>query len=427
MLPSSSSNKSNAILKSSLYTALISFLTYACVFSYRKSFTVATFEGVKVGDFSYQALLILSQGVGYMSSKFFGIRFIAELKRIGRWKVILLLVGIAWAALLGFALVSAPWGIPFLFINGFTLGFLWGVVFSYVEGRRSTDFIGSAMAVSFIFAGGFSRTVAVWLRDYFSLPEQWLGFCTGLVFAIPLLVCLYFMEKIPVPDEADIAERTPRLPMLRADRKQFLHAFGFGLLMVIITYVFLTVMRDLRDNFMSNMWNELGYGSRPALFTSTETITSLLVLTMMALLVFQRKNILAFRTIHIVIIAGFLLAGSASLLFVTGRMNGLLWMQLTGLGLYMGYIPFNAIFFERMIASFRVAGNVGFLIYIADAWGYLGSMGILVWKEMGRPTLNWVHFYSVTVLILAVIGVVSTVLSYIYFNRKYQMLSSTGG
>ena len=134
------------------------------------------------------------------------------------------------------------------------------------------------------------------------------------------------MERIPAPDDADIKERTLRLPMLKADRSRFLRSFGFGLLMVTVTYVFLTVMRDLRDNFMSNMWNELGYGSKPAIFTRTETITSLLVLALMALLVFQRKNIRAFRTIHVVIIGGFLLAGISSYLFVNGQLNGLLWL-----------------------------------------------------------------------------------------------------
>ncbi len=38
-------------------------------------------------------------------------------------------------------------------------------------------------------------------------------------------------------------------------------------------------------------------------------------------------------------------------------------MILVGLGLYTGYIPYNAIFFERLIAVFRMSGNVGFLIY----------------------------------------------------------------
>ena len=52
-------------------------------------------------------------------AKFYGIKFISELKRIGRYKIILLLVGIAWAAWFFFAIVPAPYNAVFLFINGF--------------------------------------------------------------------------------------------------------------------------------------------------------------------------------------------------------------------------------------------------------------------------------------------------------------------
>ena len=96
---------------------------------------------------------------------------------------------------------------------------------------------------------------------------------------------------------------------------------------------------------MANMWNELGYGENAGIFAKTETTTTIIVLVMMSMLVLIRKNIMAFRIAHIVIAAGFLVAGISSLLFVTGKMNGALWMQLTGLGLYMAYIPFNCIFF----------------------------------------------------------------------------------
>ena len=407
-------------LLSALFASIVAFLTYASVYAYRKPFTVATFEGVSFWDVSYQTLLIISQGIGYMFSKFYGIKFIAELKRLERWKTILILIGISWFALLGFAFVPPPFGMPFLLTNGFVLGFLWGIIFSYVEGRRTTDFIGSAMAVSFIFAGGFTRSVAVILRDQWAVPEQWLGFVTGLVFIVPLMFFIFLLEKIPVPDAEDVAERTVRLPMDKAARKSLLKQFGLGLVLVTVTYVFLTVMRDVRDNFMSNMWNELGYGSKPAIFTKTETITSLIVLGMMSLLVVIRKNILAFRLVHLVIISGFTIAGVASVLFLNGSMSGAMWMMLTGLGLYMGYIPFNCIFFERMIATFRIAGNVGFLIYIADAYGYLGSMVVVLSKEIGRVQLNWVYFYSNGVILFAVLGIIGTSFSYFYFDRKFK-------
>lgn len=401
-----------------IYAATVAFLTYASVYAYRKPFTVATFEGLSFWGVKYQVLLIISQGLGYMCSKFYGIKFIAELKRAGRWKTSAILVGSAWLCLLIFGLVPAPWGMLCMFGNGFMLGFMWGIVFSYVEGRKTTDFIGAAMAVSFIFAGGFTRSVALWLKDSWGVPEQWLAFVTGLVFVVPLLIFMYLLERIPAPDPDDIAERTVRLPMTKEQRIRFLRLFGFGTITIIVIYLFLTIMRDVRDNFMSNIWTELGYGQKPAIFTKTETITSVVVLIMISLLVGIRKNIRAFRLAHVMILAGFLLAGISSALFLAGMMGGALWMQLAGLGLYMGYIPFNCIFFERLIASFKIVGNVGFLIYLVDAYGYAGSMLVMLSKEIFQIKLTWSQFYPAGVVIFSVIGIVGTVFSLLYLDRK---------
>jgi hypothetical protein len=405
-----------------IYAAVVAFLTYASVYAYRKPFTVATFDGISYWGIKYQELLIIAQGLGYMLSKFAGIRFIAELNRLGRWKTSAMLIGAAWLSLLIFGITPAPYGLICLFANGFVLGFMWGIIFSYVEGRRATDFIGAAMAVSFIFAGGFTRDVAIRLRDNWNVSEQWLGFTTGLVFALPLLLFMFLLEKIPSPDQADIKERTVRLPMKGEERKNFLKKFGAGVIAVTVTYLFLTIMRDIRDNFMSNIWNELGYGKKPDIFTKTETITSLIVLVMMGLLVLIRKNIIAFRLIHWVVIAGFILAGISSALFLTGQMRGEVWMQLVGLGLYMGYIPFNCIFFERMIAAFRVAGNVGFLIYLVDAYGYLGSSSVILSRHIFQINLTWSRFYPNAVVIFSVVGIIATIFSLFYFNRKYKAL-----
>lgn len=403
------------------YTAIVAFLAYASIYAYRKPFTVATFEGVSYLGISYQSLLIISQGLGYMFSKFWGIKFISELKQLGRWKTSLVLVGTAWLCLLVFAIVPAPFGMLCLFVNGFMLGFMWGIVFSYVEGRRATDFIGSILAVSFIFAGGFTRSIGKWLMLEWDISQQWMPFVTGLVFLIPLLLFLYLLERVPKPDIQDVAERTKREPMTREDRKRFLKQFGFGIAAVTITYLFLTIMRDVRDNFMSNIWNELGYANNASIFAKTETNTSLVILLMISLMVLIRKNIKAFRLVHLAILLGFLLAGISSLLFVMNSLDGPVWMQLVGLGLYMAYIPFNCIFFERMIATFRIGGNVGFLIYIADAFGYLGSISVMLAKELLKIQLNWSEFYSQGVIIFSLIGCVGTIVSFIYFNRKYQL------
>lgn len=401
-----------------LYAAITVFLTYTMVFGFRKSFTVATFDGMTVAGYSYKTVLVISQMLGYMLAKFYGIKYISELKRHGRGKIVLILTLIAWLSWLFFALVPAPYNILFLFVNGFPLGMLWGVVFSYVEGRRSTDFIGATLAVSFIFASGFVKTVGAWLMLNFGITEFWVPFYTGMVFAGPLLLFVYLIEKIPAPDDEDIVYRMDRVPMLAADRKKFVGMFFPGLAACILIYSFATIFRDMRDNFSAEMWKEMGFFDKPDLFAKTETPITIIILVLIGSMVMIKDSFKAFMLSHIFIGFGFMLSGICSFLFISGTMAPVWWMTLVGLGLYMVYIPFNSVFFERMIASFKHTGNVGFLIYLADSFGYVGSVGVMLSKEIFKVQLNWVTFFSNSVIGLSIAGLALTIFSFIYFYTK---------
>ncbi len=400
-----------------IYAAVAAFLTYTMIFGFRKSFTVCTFDGMTVGSLSYKTVLVLSQMMGYLMAKFYGIKFISELKRFGRNKIILLLVGIAWMAWLCFALIPAPYNILFLFINGFPLGMLWGVVFSYVEGRRSTDFIGAALAVSFIFSSGFVKSVGGWLIQL-GVTEFWVPFCTGLVFALPLLLFIYLMERIPAPDAEDEAARMNRTPMSAEQRKAFVRSFLPGIIACIFIYGFATIFRDIRDNFSADMWKEMGYLNQPTIFSKTETPITLVILALIGSMVIIKNSFKALMIAHLFIAIGFVIAGLSTYLFTKGLVAPIWWMTQVGLGLYMVYIPFNSVFFERMIAAFRFTGNVGFLIYLADSFGYLGSVSVLLSKEIFKVQLNWVQFFSNSVMILSVVGVGITLYAAWYFYQK---------
>lgn len=403
-----------------LYAAVVTFLTYAVVYAFRKPFTAGTFEGLHFLGISYKVCLVISQAIGYTLSKFYGIKFIAELKRLGRWKIILLLISIAWIALFFFAVVPAPYNILFLLINGFPLGMIWGIIFSYVEGRRATDFIGAALAVSFIFSSGFVKSVAKYLMLDIGVSEFWSPFITGLVFILPLLLFLFLLEKIPAPSASDVALKQERIPMTKQSRKQLFFSFLPGLLMLIIIYVFLTIFRDLRDNFAADIWNELGFANQAAIFTKTEIPITLIVLVVIAAMVLIKNNFTAFITSHILIIAGFAITGISTWLFTLQLVHPGNWMMLVGLGLYSAYIPFNCLLFDRMIAAFQFRGNVGFLMYLADSFGYLGSIMVLLGKEIFKVQLHWVSFYSQSVLTLSVFGIIGTLISGIYFIGKYK-------
>jgi hypothetical protein len=250
------------------------------------------------------------------------------------------------------------------------------------------------------------------------IAEKWLPFITGLVFMLPVLILVYLLEQIPPPSKEDQEHKVVRVPMDRNQRKSFFKNFSIGIVLLIVVYVFLTIFRDIRDNFAADMWNELGYGNEPGVFTNTEIPVTVSVLLLISAMMLIRNNRKAFIITHYLIIAGFLLAGISSLLFSLGFLNPFAWMVAVGLGLYMGYIPFNCILFDRMIAAFGTAGNVGFLMYLADSFGYLGSVGVIVMKTVLKIKTQWTDLYSTGVIYLSVIGICLTIAAMFYFIKK---------
>jgi len=401
----------------SVMAAVSAFGAYTSMYAFRKAFAAGTFTGLQYFHVDYKVWLVIAQVIGYTLSKFYGIKFISELKPGQRAKSILLLVGIAWLALLFFAIVPAPYNIVFLFINGFPLGLIWGLVFSYLEGRRSTEFMAAVLSISLIFASGFVKTVARTLMASFHISEYTMPFITGAMFVLPLLLFVLLLELMPAPSAEDIKLRTKRQPMNAAERKSFLKRFLPGIILTLIIYVLLTIMRDVRDNFEVEIWASLGIKDN-SIYTKIDTIISVLVLVALSLLILVRRNLKAFQIIHIMIIFGCLLIGIGTVLFELRLIGPMVWMTLAGLGLYLGYVPYNAVFFERLLASFHYKGNVGFLIYVADSLGYLGSVSVLLVKELGQPNISWGAFFQNSVMTVAFVGGISATLSMIYFLQK---------
>jgi hypothetical protein len=410
-----------------LYAAVCSFSVYFCMYAFRKPFTAAGFNGLKFLDVDYKVWLVTVQVIGYMLSKFYGIRFISSMRREKRAITIVKLILISWVALLLFAIVPAPWNIVFLFINGFPLGMVWGLVVGYVEGRKRTEFMGAVLAVSFIFSSGVVKSVGKSLLVNFHISEMWMPFLTGLIFLVPMLLFTWLLNHIPPPTEQDVALRSVRKPMTAKERKDFLSMFLPGIVMIVITYILLTVLRDFRDNFANEIWTELGFKDKASIFAESEIPVSCIVLLCMSLLILVKNNIKAFMINHYIIIAGYVLSFVSTLLFTHQYISPVGWMISIGTGLYLSYVPFNAIYFERMIASYKVKGNVGFIMYVADAFGYLGSVAVLFVKQFFALHLSWTTFFTGAVFIISTVGIAGTILSAIYFQRKYYVKEDAVG
>lgn len=420
----------NATLKATLaranpvlftaFAGLAGFSAYFAMYAFRKPFTAATFDAVPGWTFllDYKIALVLAQVAGYALSKMIGVKVISEISPMRRAAAILGLIGASWLALIAFALIPAPWNVAALFFNGLPLGMIWGLVFGYMEGRRVSEVLGAILCASFIVSSGVVKSVGAWLMQTIEVDRFWMPAATGALFLPLLLVSVWGLSLLPPPDATDEAQRVKRAPMGAAERRAFLAAFGPGVALLVLSYVLLTAFRDFRDNFAAEIWNELGYGGQSGVFSASELPVAVAALAALAALMVVRDNRRALLLIHAMIAAGFMVLGGSTLAFEAGLISPLTWMILTGAGLYMAYAPFNAMLFDRLIAVSGRVATAGFLIYLADASGYLGSVALLIWRNFGTVTLEWLPFFISSAYATAVIGGVFVMASALYFARR---------
>ena len=401
-----------------VYMSLMAFFTYACMYGLRKPFTAAEFEGLSFLGIDFKALIIISQVLGYAISKFIGIKVISEMGRSARLKAVIILTGMAELSLLGFGLTPYPYNFIFLFFNGLPLGMIWGLVFAYLEGRRNTEILGTVLSISFIVSSGFVKSVGKIFMSSFGLSEFQMPWVTGLVFYIPLIVFMWLLDKSPNPTAADVSSRVKREPMNGAQRLALFKKFAPGIVLLTGAYILLTVYRDLRDSFAAEIWSSIGYANNSMIFTWSELPIAFVVLSAMAGLMLIKSNFKALMVNQYFILTGFLIIGVGTLLLEMGLINPLAWMILLGLGTYLGYLPYTSLLFDRMIAAFGTVANAGFLIYIADSFGYLGSVGILIFKNFSNKELSWFQFLTQSSFGLAITGSLLMLASIVYFRNK---------
>jgi len=408
-----------------LTASFAAFITYLSMYAFRKPFTAATFDQLSLWGINYKILLIISQLFGYTISKYVGIKLISELRPEARTRTLLLLMAFAWISLLFFAIIPYPYNFPFMFMNGLPLGMIWGVVFSYLEGRRFTELLGAAMASSFIVSSGLVKGVGRFLIDEWTVSETWMPFFTGLVFLPVLLIGTWLLHKLPPPTEHDVNLRTERVPMNSAERSSFFKRFTPGIIFSVLIYVGLTIFRDLRDNFAVEFWTGYGYSNTPFLLIFSEVPIAIIVLIIIASMIFIRNNKHAFYINLFVTLFSGLFLFLITVLLIFDRFDPVYWMILAGFAMYLPYIIFHTVYFERWIAYFKIKSNIGFLMYISDATGYLGSTFILLFKNFNSYQISWIDFFKISGLATSILIIILSVLTFLYFKKqhfKYQVL-----
>jgi len=393
-----------------LYGGLSAFLTYFAMYAYRKPFSAASYAHVAGWPFAidFKIMLVIAQVAGYALSKIIGIKVVSEMPRAYRALAILVLIGLAEIALTVFAVAPAIVGVAALFLNGLALGMIWGLVVGFIEGRRLSEVLGAMLCASFILSSGAVKSAGEALLVGGWASERWMPAATGLLFAPLLLVSVWALAQLPPPNAQDEIERTPRTPMDRAMRRRFFRRHAAGLIALIGVYVMLTALRDFRDNFAADIWNELGYSGEAGIFTWSELPVAAISLVALGMLIRVKDNRRGVIWNLILVAIGLAVLGLATLGFQLGWLGPVSWMIAVGAGLYLAYTPFNALLFDRMIAATGSPGNAGFLIYVADACGYVGSVALLLVRNFAHVSLRWAPFLCDVAYVTCVLGLIGT-------------------
>lgn len=399
------------------YTTIAAFCVYFCMYAFRKPFAAAEYADMSLWGMNYKIILVISQVAGYTLSKFIGIRVIAEMSRGRRVVTLISLIVASELGLVGLGLVPFPYNFLFMFLNGLPLGMVWGLVFCFLEGRQTTEALAAGLSASFIVSSGVVKAVGKHTMDSWGVPEFWMPATTGLLFFFPLLFFVWMLSLVPPPNESDIIERTVRVPMNRDHRRKVLRNMFWGISLLVLAHMLLTAARDYRDQFAVEILDGVGAGDATHLATS-EIPVAFAVLIPLGGIMLIRNHRISVIVLHACLAFGFVMTGLSTLCFHHGMLDGFVWYILVGSGLYLAYVPFHSILFERLVAMMKRPANAGYLIYIADATGYLASVAVLLWKNFGARVSSPLEFFVMMAYVIAVVGCVSVLASLVFFILK---------
>ncbi len=410
-------SKNNASPLTPFIAALAAFAVYFCMYAFRKPFTAGTYANQEVFGFGLKAVLVLSQLVGYMVSKFIGVKLVSEMPRSRRAIAIVSLIAVAELALVGFAYLPMRVKPFMLFLNGLPLGMIFGLVMAYLEGRKQTEALAAALCASFIMSSGVVKSVGRWLIDVKGVSEFQMPWMTGAMFFAPLLFFVWLLSRTPEPSKRDLELRSERPVMTSEQRIAFFKAYAPGLVALLFVYVLLTIIRTVRDDFGVEIWTALGVEKKPDVFARSETVVAVVVTVLNGLAICVVRNLTALRVTTLLMCVGFLIVGGSALGQRNGYLSPFAFMVLCGIGLYIPYVAFHTTIFERLISASKRPGNIGFLMYLADSIGYLGYSGYMLWKTF-RPADDDIFIpFRYSLIGAAVVSIAALLFADLYLRR----------
>lgn len=181
---------------------------------------------------------------------------------------------------------------------------MWGVIFSFLEGRRVTDLLASLFGLSIAVSSGTAKSIGLFVVNTLGVSEFWMPALIGAV-ALPLLAGLgCILNNLPKPTAEDRAQRVERVTLNNKQRWEVFRSFAPVLTILFFANLFLTVLQDVKEDFLVKIINVDAAGLSSWAFAKVDGVVTLIILAVFASLALMKSHIKVLSALLVMVIIG---------------------------------------------------------------------------------------------------------------------------
>ena len=274
-----------------------------------------------------------------------------------------------------------------VFFSSFCSSWIYGMMVTYLEGRRSTEALIAISSMCLAYTGNLSRGVGRAVLNAGVSPEM-MPLLIGTAAWVPACGLLLVLDRAPKPSEADVAARSRRVPMDLPAKRRFLSRWGGGVFLMMLAYALVTGVRSVRDLYSAQIFAAaMNVEEAPAwIFLVADApgaVLSAAALVAVGIIRDSRRAMLAMILLMVIAIT---LGLGATALFQLNILGGVAWQLCLGTSVFVTYSLLSTPFYERMFAATRTEGTISFLVFASDCFGYVVTTTLLLYQDFGSPT-----------------------------------------
>ena len=178
--------------------------------------------------------------VGFFIGKWPAYKFVPSITRSQRLHVLIVLFTLTSFFFTMFLPLQGPYSAPIkiisILIGSICCSAIFGIEFTYLEGRSNGDTYIAAVNCTVFFGSSICRAVGSALIRW-GVVDSWMPILLVVLYAPITLMSLFCLDAIPDPTHADVVSMGDRTTMTSMEKSAFITNHIFGLVPLLIGYV----------------------------------------------------------------------------------------------------------------------------------------------------------------------------------------------